>query len=319
MVSLTNMKTLLLGIAFVIVLYFTIFREINGQHRIINKSIKEDSLVGVIKKQNEYINTMRLDSLTRIIKEQKKQIEVLTDSAKKNITKKTKSKVMKEMIITATFKGQNGSLGYKTGKEYKLRVINTQRNRRVNSPEPVQVEIQDMSNKASNCGYSSMITFLQNWTNVKDVTAEEAKKPKRDPKEYAINFTDFCKKYVGSLPPLKDRLRVKSALDFYNEEFTPEKVLYYFQNWSMTKGNTKYRNCVTLTNNNTELDCKVKIWINDNSEYAFCSGSDGTDNPEMSKAWQYTPKTMSEFISDCLRYEDIELLFRPRTIKKIYG
>lgn len=220
---------------------------------------------------------------------------------------------MKEMIVTATFKGQNGSLGYKTGKEYKLKVTSIHRNRRVGSPPPAQVEIQDMSNRpAHNCEYGSMIAFLENWTNVKDITAEEAKKPKRDQKEYAINFTDFCKKNVKLLE------RTKSALDFYNEEFTPEKVLYYFQNWSMEKSDKKYRNGVILTNNNTEGGWKVKVWINDGAEYTFCSGSDGTDKPENSQ-WIYCPKTMSEFISDCIRHQDVELLLRPRTIKKIYG
>jgi hypothetical protein len=230
---------------------------------------------------------------------------------------------MKEMIITATFKGQDGSLGYKTNREYKLKLTNN--NKIINSRSrvyskslltpPVHIEIQDMSNRpAGNCGYGSMIAFLQNWTNVKDVTAEEAKKPKRNQREVAIvaiNFTDFCKGVM-------DGPRRNQALRFYNEEFKPEKVMYYFQNWSMEKSNHLYRNGVILTNNNT-ADWKVKVWINDGAEYTFCSGSDGTDSPEKNLTWINYPKTMSEFISDCLRHEDVELLLRPRAVKKIYG
>ena len=212
----------------------------------------------------------------------------------------TKCKVMmKTMIITARFKGQDGSLGYKNGKNYKLRLTHD------NGDE---ISIQDTSkNPAGNCRYSNMLTFMQNWENVTDVTAQE---PKRDPKTVVLNFIDFC---VG-----KSKSQIESAHRFYKKPFDHKDVMRYFQNWSLSN-TLKYRNGWVLTNINTELDCKVKIWINDNAEYVFCSGSDGTENPEKQKSWQYLPKTMSEFISDCLRYEDIELLFNKKAIKEIYG
>lgn len=200
------------------------------------------------------------------------------------------------MIITATFTGQNGSLGYKTHKEYKLKLQHTAKR---------NIRIEDMSkHPAQDCEYSNMLTFLQNWKNVKDVTSEQ---PKRDPKEVVCNFIDFCK--------AKPMAQIERAMKFYKKPFNPREVMQYFQNWSMAKTN-KYRDGIILTNINTETEktWKVKVWINDNSEYSFCSGSE--EEPEN---WQYIPKTMSDFISDCLRYDDVELLFSKKAIKEIYG
>lgn len=209
----------------------------------------------------------------------------------------------KEMIITATFIGQDGSLGYKTHKEYKLRLTH----RVTIHGSDIRIEDTSGKNPAQPCEYSTMLTFLQNWENVKDVTPEE---PKRDPKEIAINFLDFYK-------PGRSVHQLTNAHKFYKRKFDPMEVMKYFQNWSVEKNDRKYKNGVILTNNNTQ-GWKVKIWINDNSEYTFCSGSGGTDNPQDTQ-WQYFPETMSEFISDCLRYKDIELLFSKQAIKEIYG
>jgi hypothetical protein len=218
---------------------------------------------------------------------------------------KLKSKVMKEMIITATFKGQDGSLKYKTHKEYKLKVVSYSNS--------ATIEIEDLNPRpAGNCQYESMFSFLENWTNVKDVTTKEKVLLKKsNKKEIAINFTDLCKN-------LKTIADIKRALDFYNEEFDPLNVMNYFQNWSYQKPKTGgYRNGVVLTNNNTQ-GWKVKIWTNDEAEYTFCSGSNGTDKPEEGQ-WLDYPRTMSEFISDCLRHQDVELLFSKEAIEKIYG
>jgi hypothetical protein len=218
---------------------------------------------------------------------------------------KLKSKVMKEMIITATFKGQDGSLKYKTHKEYKLKVVSYSNS--------ATIEIEDLNPRpAGNCQYESIFSFLENWTNVKDVTTKEKVLLKKsNKKEIAINFTDLCKN-------LKEEIAdIKRALDFYNEEFKPNKVLDYFKNWSLKYDNKRYRHGVILTNNNSE-GWKVKIWTNDKSEYTFCSGSNGTNKPEEGQ-WINYPQTMSEFISDCLRYDDVELLFTKKAIEKIYG
>lgn len=298
------MKVRLFGIFFVIALCLVAYGIGGVSDSINNKklSINTDSLLIVIKKQNEYINLTRLDSINRIVNQQREQIAVLRlDSASKSkVIKNKKSKVMKqktEMIITATFKGQNGSLGYIKGTQYELRMTHAKTGF-------ICIQHTDVRNPSGYCQYESMIAFLRNWTQVNDTL-----KPKPDKKDVAINFTDFCKDKTAN--------SIHKALSFYKEEFKPEKVLDYFQNWSLTKSNKKYRNGVILTNNTTQ-GWKVKVWINDNSEYTFLSGTTGTENPE-EENWQYFPKTISEFISDCLRYEDVELLFSKTAIKKIYG
>jgi hypothetical protein len=201
-------------------------------------------------------------------------------------------------IITATFKGQDGSLGYKTHKEYTLSIVEFAKG---------GLRIHDMSQRspAQDCEYSSMIAFLENWKNPV-VCKEEKLKPRKD---RAINFIDFCKGRTNQ--------QIKKAMKFYNQPFDAEKVTDYFLNWSFLRNDKRYKNGIILTNSNTK-GWKVKVWINDGAEYTFCSGSGGTDNPQDSQ-WQYLPETMWEFISDCLRYEDIELLFSKKAMEEIYG
>lgn len=69
------------------------------------------------------------------------------------------------MVISATFIGQNGSLGYLTNKPYQLNITksvskkgNIKITRNVSPPDPF-----------GNCVYSNIETFLQNWTNIKTV------------------------------------------------------------------------------------------------------------------------------------------------------
>ena len=70
---------------------------------------------------------------------------------------------MKNKKITATFKGQDGSLGYKTGKEYKLDISHQ---------HGENISISDESDSAENCEYSSVITFLNNWDNIHENVVE---------------------------------------------------------------------------------------------------------------------------------------------------
>lgn len=58
------------------------------------------------------------------------------------------------MIITATFTGTN-SLGYETGREYKLEVANMQ---------GISVRRLDGTGK---CPYQSLSAFLKNWNNIR--------------------------------------------------------------------------------------------------------------------------------------------------------
>lgn len=62
------------------------------------------------------------------------------------------------MIIKATFKGKDGSLGFEKNKEYRLRFdISFKDN-------TVLVTCVDMP---LSCLYSSVFTFFKNWTNIK--------------------------------------------------------------------------------------------------------------------------------------------------------
>lgn len=118
----------------------------------------------------------------------------------------------------------------------------------------------------------------------------------------AINFTDFC-------AAASDLAQIKKALEFYNEEFTPEKVVEYFSNWEIFYDNTFYDNGKKLVNTHSNGTWKTSMTINDGHEYVFGDETNG---------WNYLPKTMSEFISDILRYEDFELLLNEKSHFKIY-
>ncbi len=128
-------------------------------------------------------------------------------------------------------------------------------------------------------------------------------------KNKAINFTDFCKD--------ANLQQIRTALLFYNKKFSPEIVLGYFLNWELNHDDSVYKNGKVLINKHSTEGWSTKMIINDDSEYAFvpmnssCSDGDGQ--------WQYIPKTMSEFISDVLRYGDFDLLFSEKAIAEIYG
>ena len=95
------------------------------------------------------------------------------------------------------------------------------------------------------------------------------------------------------------------------------------KNWWQSKDlNWFIENADFAFTNNGHKGNRVRIVTKEKLNGMNCfefDGSDGTDKPEKSLSWIYYPKTMSEFISDCLRHEDVELLLRPRAIKKIYG
>lgn len=115
----------------------------------------------------------------------------------------------------------------------------------------------------------------------------------------AINFTDFCKD--------ADQEGVQRALRFYLEEFKPENVPLYFNNWTITEDDSQYKRGLILKNLNTDGGWFNRIDINDYAEYSFDECN-----------WEYLPKTISEFISDVLRHEDFELLLTDLAIEKIY-
>lgn len=118
----------------------------------------------------------------------------------------------------------------------------------------------------------------------------------------AVNFTDFC-------TTCTDIVQVKKALEFYNEEFKPEKVIEYFANWEIFYDNSFYDRGKKLVNTHANGLWKTSITINDDYEYMFAA---------QTSCWNSLPETMSEFISDVLRYEDFELIFTQKAISKIY-
>lgn len=66
---------------------------------------------------------------------------------------------MKSKIITAVFKGQNGSCGYYTNRTYALKIQEL-------SNSNIQIEPTGNNGEVP-VEYTSIITFLDNWTNVK--------------------------------------------------------------------------------------------------------------------------------------------------------
>lgn len=118
----------------------------------------------------------------------------------------------------------------------------------------------------------------------------------------AVNFTEFCK--------TDDLEQIKKALKFYNEKFNVEKVLTYFVNWKIVYDDSQYRNGKILINKHSTEKWETTITINDDAEYMFANNEN---------CWQYLPKTLSEFISDVLRYEDFDLLLSETGYSKIYG
>lgn len=66
---------------------------------------------------------------------------------------------MRTRKIKAVFKGADGSCGYKTGNEYTLVV-------RHKTNEFIQIEETEGGGW---CEYGSIISFLENWDNIKNV------------------------------------------------------------------------------------------------------------------------------------------------------
>jgi len=63
---------------------------------------------------------------------------------------------MKSKIITAVFKGQNGSCGYSTNKRYVLKISNDSKNKNI----LIHLVGED---DRGNVEYESIFSFLENW------------------------------------------------------------------------------------------------------------------------------------------------------------
>lgn len=61
--------------------------------------------------------------------------------------------------VKAIFRGQNGSCGYETNREYTLVIQHTTRTY-------IQIENE---NGGGYCDYASMIAFLKNWDNIRNI------------------------------------------------------------------------------------------------------------------------------------------------------
>jgi len=61
--------------------------------------------------------------------------------------------------IKATFKGQDGSCGYRTGKKYSIKVEHTMGGRGF-------IVINSLSGEGGFCEYNSIIAFLTNWDKI---------------------------------------------------------------------------------------------------------------------------------------------------------
>lgn len=76
---------------------------------------------------------------------------------------------MKEIKVKAVFKGENGSSGYETNKEYTLMVCHGNLN--------IHIENREASSFGNGyCEYQSINSFLENWDNIR-VIKEEKRKP----------------------------------------------------------------------------------------------------------------------------------------------
>lgn len=68
---------------------------------------------------------------------------------------------MKKKTIKAVFKGQNGSCGYKTNKEYRLTIWQHSESGHRN----IAIELADKPDE-NYCEYESIVSFLNNWDNI---------------------------------------------------------------------------------------------------------------------------------------------------------
>jgi hypothetical protein len=65
--------------------------------------------------------------------------------------------------IKAVFRGQDGSLGYRTNKEYSLNL----EHKRGDNISIDTIKKEEMNVLAGGCEYESMTSFLQNWDNIR--------------------------------------------------------------------------------------------------------------------------------------------------------
>lgn len=72
-------------------------------------------------------------------------------------------------IIEATFIGEDGSLGYQTGRRYRLRLRHQGWRRR----QPF-IEIIRTDSEGGYCPYESFHAFVRNWTDIREVGRMEA-------------------------------------------------------------------------------------------------------------------------------------------------
>jgi hypothetical protein len=64
--------------------------------------------------------------------------------------------------VKAIFTGQDGSCGYKHGKEYSLVLNHTEGGRG-------KIEIAPFDDEAGFCSYNSINAFMRNWNNVQNI------------------------------------------------------------------------------------------------------------------------------------------------------
>lgn len=107
----------------------------------------------------------------------------------------------------------------------------------------------------------------------------------------------------------------EKASKFYLKPFNAVDVPIYFKNWTLKYDDSIYKKGIVLSNDHSNGKWITQLTINDGGEYTFHSMG---NSPSESRSWQYLPKTIDEFISDCVRYGDIDLHFSDEAIKKLF-
>ncbi len=62
--------------------------------------------------------------------------------------------------VKAIFKGADGSLGYKARTEYTLVV---------HHEAGMHIQVEDVEGTAQRCDYGSMVAFMKNWDNIRNI------------------------------------------------------------------------------------------------------------------------------------------------------